>query len=83
MDRGLLSADHVFVDSTHVKASANKLKYDKKVVRKESRAYVEKLQLELNLDREEHGKKPFPPDKFEKEEWMKIKESTADPESGY
>jgi transposase len=23
MDRGLLSADHVFVDSTHVKASAN------------------------------------------------------------
>lgn len=83
MDRGLLSADHVFVDSTHVKASANKLKYDKKVVRKESRAYVEKLQLELNLDREEHGKKPFPPDKFEKEEWKDIKESTEDPESGY
>jgi hypothetical protein len=62
MDRGLLSADHVFVDSTHVKASANKRKYDKKVVRKETRAYEEKLQLELNLDREEHGKKPFPPD---------------------
>jgi len=83
MDRGLLSADHVFVDSTHVKASANKRKYDKKVVRKETRAYEEKLQLELNLDREEHGKKPFPPEKFEKEEWKEIKESTTDSESGY
>ncbi|HLO13016.1 MAG TPA: IS1182 family transposase, partial [Pseudoneobacillus sp.] len=83
MDRGLLSADHVFVDSTHVKASANKRKYDKKVVRKEARAYEEKLQLELNLDREEHGKKPFPPEKFEKDEWKEIKESTTDPESGY
>jgi IS5 family transposase len=83
MDKGLLSADHVFVDSTHVKASANKRKYDKKVVRKETRAYEEKLQLELNLDREEHGKKPFPPEKFEKEEWKEIKESTTDPESGY
>ena len=83
MDKGLLSADHVFVDSTHVKASANKRKYDKKVVRKETRAYEEKLQMELNLDREEHGKKPFPPEKFEKEEWKEIKESTTDPESGY
>lgn len=83
IDKGLLSADHIFLDSTHVKASANKRKYDKKVVRKETRAYEEKLQLELNLDREEHGKKPFPPEKFEKEEWKEIKESTTDPESGY
>jgi len=83
MNKGLLSADHVFVDSTHVKASANKRKYDKKVVRKETRAYEEKLQLELNLDREKHGKKPFPPEKFEKEEKKEIKESKTDPESGY
>ncbi|QPQ37161.1 IS1182 family transposase [Lysinibacillus sp. JNUCC-52] len=83
MNRGLLHADHVFIDSTHVKASANKRKYDKKVVRKETRAYEEKLQLELNIDREENGKKPFPPEKFEKDEWKEIKESTTDPESGY
>lgn len=37
MEKGLLSADHIFLDSTHVKASANKRKYDKKVVRKETR----------------------------------------------
>ena len=83
MDKGLLSPEHVFVDSTHVKASANKRKFNKKTVRKETRAYEEKLQLELNLDREEHGKKPFPSESFEKEEFKEIKESTTDPESGY
>ncbi|MFB5085795.1 IS1182 family transposase [Psychrobacillus sp. PGGUH221] len=83
MDRGLLSEDHVFIDSTHVKASANKRRYNKKIVRKETRAYEEKLQEELNLDREENGKKPFPPEKFERDEMKEIKESTTDPESGY
>jgi hypothetical protein len=32
---------------------------------------------------EDQGKKPFPPDKFDKEESKEIKESTTDPESGY
>ena len=82
-DKGLLSADHIFIDSTHVKASANKRKFEKKMVRKETRAYEAKLQEELNQDRIDHGKKPFPPDKFEKEEMKEIKESTTDPESGY
>ena len=58
MHQGLLHADHLFIDSTHVKASANKRKYDKGCTK--TRAYEEKLQLELNMDREEHGKKPFP-----------------------
>ncbi|MGN7408366.1 IS1182 family transposase, partial [Sporosarcina sp. SAFN-010] len=82
-DRGLLSSEHVFIDSTHVKESANKRKFQKKVVRKESRAYEQKLQEELNIDREKNGKKPFPPEKFEKDEHKEIKESTTDPESGY
>ncbi|MBS4209867.1 IS1182 family transposase [Bacillus sp. FJAT-50079] len=82
-NRGLLSPDHVFIDSTHVKASANKRKFEKKVVRKETRAYEKRLQEELNLDREKNGKKPFPPEKFETEEYKEIKESTTDPESGY
>ncbi|MBY6054799.1 IS1182 family transposase [Cytobacillus firmus] len=82
-EKNLISAEHVFVDSTHVKASANKRKFEKKVVRKETRAYQERLQEEINQDREDHGKKPFPPDKFDKEEYTEIKESTTDPESGY
>ena len=82
-DKKLISSEHVFVDSTHVKASANKRKFAKKVVRKETKAYQERLNLEINGDRDDHGKKPFPPDKFEKEEVKEIKESTTDPESGY
>ncbi|MGQ8969472.1 transposase, partial [Bacillus subtilis] len=42
-EKKLISAEHVFVDSTHVKASANKRKFEKKVVRKETRAYQERL----------------------------------------
>lgn len=82
-EKKLISAEHVFIDSTHVKASANKRKFEKEVVRKETRAYQERLQEEINQDREDHGKKPFPPDKFDKEESKEIKESTTDPESGY
>ena len=82
-DKGLLSPDHVFIDSTHVKASANKRKFDNKLVRKETRAYEAKLREELNQDRINHGKKPFSPEKFEKDEMKEIKESTTDPESGY
>src|SRR5574342_1181785 len=82
-DKKLISSEHIFIDSTHVKASANKRKFEKKVVRKESKAYEARLQDEINKDREEHGKKPFPPDKFDKEELKEIKESTTDPESGY
>lgn len=83
-DHNLLRAEHVFVDSTHVKASANKRRFEKKVVRKETRAYQSLLEAEINQDREDHGKKPFPPDKFPPQEQEKeIKESLTDPESGY
>ena len=50
---------------------------------KETRAYQERLQEEINQDREDHGKKPIAPGKFDKEELKEIKESTTDPESGY
>lgn len=66
-DRKLISAEHVFVDSTHVKANANKRKFERKIVRKETRAYQGRLQA----------------DKFDKEETKAIKESITDPESGY
>src|SRR3954469_22867418 len=82
-DKKLISSEHVFIDSTHVKASANKRKFEKKVVRKESKAYEARLQDEINKDRVDHGKKPISPDKFNKEELKEIKESTTDPESGY
>jgi hypothetical protein len=35
----LICAEHVFIDSTHVIASENKRKFEKKVFQKETRAY--------------------------------------------
>lgn len=82
-NKNLLDANHVFIDSTHVKASANKKKFEKKIVENETKAYEAKLQQELNIDREIHGKEPFPPEKFEKKDLKEIKVSTTDPDSGY
>ncbi|WP_050183491.1 IS1182 family transposase [Domibacillus robiginosus] len=81
MEKGFVDPSVAFIDSTHVKASANKKKFNKKVVRVETRSYQAQLDGEINADREEHGKKPFPPQ--EKEETKEIKSSTTDPDSGY
>ncbi|EDL64677.1 IS1182 family transposase [Bacillus sp. SG-1] len=81
MTKGLVDPSVAFIDSTHVKANANKKKFEKKVVRVETRSYQAQLDEEINIDREEHGKKPFPPQN--KEETKEIKVSTTDPESGY
>jgi transposase len=59
MKAGFIKTDAVFIDATHVKASANKKKYDKKLIEKESRSYQQLLDQEINEDRIEHGKKPL------------------------
>ncbi len=68
--------------STQCEKQAQQAQSQKKIVRKESRAYEKKLQEELNsktVKRMERNR--FPPEKFEKEEYKEIKESTTDPES--
>lgn len=56
---GFIKADAVFIDATHVKANANKKKFDKVMIEKESRSYQELLDKEINEDRKAHGKKPL------------------------
>ncbi|WP_167630685.1 IS1182 family transposase, partial [Listeria valentina] len=80
-DAGFVDSEMAFVDSTHVKANANKNKWHKKVVRKETRAYQETLEKEINVVREAEGKKPIV--WKEKSEEKEIKVSRTDPESGY
>ncbi|KFM90630.1 hypothetical protein DJ88_2582 [Bacillus paralicheniformis] len=58
MDLGLVDPSVAFIDGTHVKANANKKKFVKKIVRKETRAYQEQLDREINADREANGKSP-------------------------
>lgn len=83
MQKGLVDPDVAFIDSTPVKANANKKKYIKKTVRVETRSYQNKLEEEeVNVDRIKHGKKPLKKSKSE-DQTKEVKESTTDPESGY
>ena len=83
---GFIRADAVFIDATHVKANANKNKYIKKMARHRAHKYKRDLLIEINEDREEHGKKPFYDDDDdpggEATEEKEVKKSTTDPESG-
>jgi transposase len=72
----------LYTDSTHLKASANKGKYDKATVLKSVRSYVEELDQAIEADRRQHGKKPLPPSKSAPQV-REIKVSTTDPDSGY
>lgn len=60
---GYLSPEAVFIDATHIKASANLKKHCKKAIPQAARIYDEQLREEINADREAHGKKPFDDDK--------------------
>ncbi|SPT78297.1 transposase [Niallia circulans] len=81
MDKGFVNPEVAFIDSTPIKANANKRKYRKKVVRAETRAYQNQLEEEINGERVKNGKKPLPPSK--KDPTREVKESTTDPESGF
>lgn len=87
----LVKPKEVFVDATHVKACANNKKVVKKMVQQEALFYEEQLKKEINIDREEHGKKTLK-DKENKDDdndnnaggdCKEEKCSTTDPESGW
>lgn len=80
--RKMVDGKTLYTDSTHLKASANKGKYDKAQVLKSVRDYVEELDRDIDEDRRKHGKKPLPP-RDETPETKEIKVSTTDPDSGY
>ena len=77
-----LSPGAVFIDGTHIKASANMKKQIKKEVPVAAKKYEKQLMKEINEDREKHGKKPFPDDGNAPSETKTVNESTTDPESG-
>ena len=85
----LVDTKEVFVDATHVKASANINKKQQIRIREEALFYEEQLKKEIDADRVAHGKKPLK-DKDEPPQGgsgsgdtKEIKGSTTDPESGW
>ena len=61
-EAGYLSPKAVFIDGTHIKASANTKKKVKEKIPAASKHYAKELMEEVNKDREAHGKKPFDDD---------------------
>ena len=82
--RKYIKPQNIFIDGTHIKASANKNKKIKEFAEQTARVYEEQLREEINVDRERHGKKPLK-DKDDDNTPPKTKEvtaSTTDPECG-
>jgi transposase len=83
---GFIDASAVFIDGTHMKASANKQKATKAVVEIQTKNYQKQLDEEIAKDRTAHGKKPLKDHDNDNEpkppETKTIKQSTTDPQSG-
>ena len=80
ISHGFVDTESVFIDSTHIKASANKKKKVEEFVQVEAKNYQTQLDKEIDEDRAEHGKKPFK--REPKEELKKVTKSTTDADAG-
>jgi transposase len=81
-DKGLLSVETIYIDSTHMKASANRnKKYTKEEVKQTVRAYDEQLRREVNEIRSMEGNVPYEYEEDE-ESKKKVTKSKTDPDCG-
>lgn len=71
----------VYIDGTHIKASANKKKYQKQQVAKAAKVYANQLREEVNEERKKLGKDDVDDDS-DGGETVEQTVSTTDPESG-
>jgi transposase len=78
----LASGKVLYTDSTHLKANANKNKFDLEQVQVKPQEYLAALEAAIAEDRAEHGKKPLKPSEPEPET-KEIKVSRTDKDSGY
>jgi transposase len=80
--KGLASGSVLYTDSTHLKANANKNKFDVAEVGVKPAEYLQALDEAISEDRAAHGKAPLKPSDPEPES-REIKVSRTDPDSGY
>ena len=59
LNNRMLDTSAIFIDGTHIKASANKKKFQKEQVAKAAKVYSGQLRREVNEEREKLGKKPI------------------------
>jgi transposase len=80
--KGLASGAVLYTDSTHLKANANKNKFDLAQVQVKPQEYLAALEAAITEDRAAHGKAPLK-DKPAGPESKEIKVSRTDKDSGY
>jgi transposase len=82
--KGFASGSVLYTDSTHLKASANKNRYDEMEVAIKPVEYLAQLEAAITADRTAHGKRPLK-DKLPEAapETKPTKVSRTDPDSGY
>lgn len=78
----LVDGTVLYTDSTHLKANANKGKYDLAVIAKSRADYLAELDRAIEAERKLHGQKPLK-DKEREPEVKETKVSRTDPEAGY
>ena len=81
MDKGLVEGRTLYTDSTHLKANANKNKYENKDQPVKPSAYVDALDQAVAEDRQREGKKALKPKDEPPPKATKV--STTDPQSGF
>ncbi|AJX75393.1 hypothetical protein BG16_4201 [Burkholderia pseudomallei MSHR2543] len=81
--RGLVDGRVLYTDSTHLKANANKGKFDVVKLEQTPAAYTEALNAAVDADRAAHGRKPLDRDDDEPPSSKDTKLSRTDPDSGY
>ena len=87
LNNRMVDPSMIFMDGTHIKASANKKKYQKEKVAKVAKVYATQLREEVNAEREKLGKKPIDEDNDDDGtqgggETVEQTVSATDPESG-
>lgn len=82
ISKKLINGRVLYTDSTHLKANANKHKFEKKQVETSTRSYMDELEDAINADRKAHGKKALAK-REEEPSSREVKSSTTDPDSGY
>ena len=87
----MVDSSAIFIDGTHIKASANKKKHQKEQVAKAAKIYEQQLREEVNAEREKLGKKPIKDDDDDEDgngqgggggETVEKTVSTTDPDCG-
>lgn len=82
MKRGLVEGKVLYTDATHLKANANKNKFDVVRVEVKPQQYLAQLEEAIEADRAEHGKRELKP-KASAPETKEIKQSRTDKDAGY